>query len=56
MQDFRKYSYRIRLEDLEKVAREATNGGYNVTVIINGEYYDIGGLENEQNRTDCRKA
>lgn len=41
MQDFTEYSYTVRLDELEKTVKEAVQGGYRVTVIINGEYYDI---------------
>lgn len=41
MQDFTEYSYTIRLDRLEQTVKEAMRGGYRVTVIINGEYYDI---------------
>lgn len=34
-------SYGIEIDKLEQTAREAMQGGYRVTVIINGEYYDI---------------
>jgi len=41
MQDFRSYSYTIRIEDVEKVAREAAAIGAGVYMIINGEYYEV---------------
>lgn len=41
MQDTRSYSYTIRIEDVEKVAREAAAIGAEVYMIINGEYYEI---------------
>lgn len=41
MQNFIDYSYTIQLNKLVKTAEEAIKAGYNVTVIINGEYYDI---------------
>lgn len=41
MQDFRSYSYTIRIEDVEKAAREAAAIGAEVYMIINGEYYEI---------------
>ena len=41
MQDFRSYSYTIRIDKLEETAREVIKAGYSVTVIINGEYYEI---------------
>ena len=33
--------YIINIEELEKTVQDAVNAGYNATVIINGEYYDI---------------
>lgn len=45
MQDFRKYSYTIKLEDLQKTIREAINGGLAPLVIINGECYSISAPE-----------
>lgn len=47
MQDFRQYDYKIRLEDLEQTAKQALEFGCSVTVIINGEYYDITAQEKE---------
>ena len=55
MQDFSKYSYTIQLYELEKLATDVISAGHNVTVIINGEYYDVvddsrqakGEIENE---------
>ena len=41
MQDFRNYSYTIRPDQLEKVAREAAAIGAGVYLIINGEYYEV---------------
>ena len=41
MQNFTEYSYTIRLDRLEETVRKVIEGGCNVTVIINGEYYDI---------------
>ena len=41
MQDFSSYSYTIRIEELEKTAREAAAIGAEVYMIINGEYYEI---------------
>lgn len=41
MQDFTEYSYSIDIDKLEQTVKEAMRGGYRVTVIINGEYYDI---------------
>lgn len=41
MQDFRTYDYQISIENLEDTAREVIKHGYNVTIIINGEYYDV---------------
>lgn len=34
-------SYSIRLDKLEQTVKKAAQSGYRVTVIINGEYYDI---------------
>lgn len=42
MQDFTEYSYTIRLDSLEETVRKAIEGGCNVMMVINGEYYDIG--------------
>jgi len=41
MQDFRSYSYTIEIDKLEETAREVIKAGYSVTVIINGEYYEV---------------
>lgn len=41
MQDFSNYPYIIQLQDLEKTARKVIENGLSVTVIINGEYYDV---------------
>ena len=41
MQDFTEYSYSIDIDKLEQTVNKAVQGGYRVTVIINGEYYDI---------------
>lgn len=41
MQDFRRYSYTIEIDKLEETAREVIKAGYSVTVIINGEYYEV---------------
>lgn len=37
MQDFNRYNYTLTVEDIQK----AIAAGQTVTVIINGEYYDI---------------
>lgn len=42
MQDFRRYDYTIREADLLRVLRYAAAHGYKPTVIINGEFYDVG--------------
>lgn len=49
MQDFNLYSYKITLDGI----RKAAEAGQNVTVIINGEYYDLTPAEesNERNKT-----
>lgn len=41
MQDFTRYNYTIKEADLLRVLRDATAHGYNPTVIINGEFYDV---------------
>ena len=41
MQDFSRYSYIIQINDLEKIVGKAIKGGWPVSVVINGEYYDI---------------
>lgn len=41
MQDFRSYSYKLNIKELEETAREVMKAGYSVTVIINGEYYEV---------------
>ena len=41
MQNFIEYPYTIQLNKLAETAEEAIKAGYNVTVIINGEYYNI---------------
>lgn len=48
MQDFTEYPYSIDIDKLEQTAKNAMQGGYRVTVIINGEYYDINMNEAEQ--------
>lgn len=34
-------SYAININKLEKTIKDVMQAGYNVTVIINGEYYNI---------------
>lgn len=41
MQNFIEYPYTISIDKLETTAKEAMQAGYNVTVIINGEYYNV---------------
>lgn len=38
MQDFRNYSFKLTVKDLERIINE---DGQQVVVIINGEYYDL---------------
>ena len=41
MQDFSRYPYTIQINDLEETVMKAIKGGYSVSVVINGEYYDV---------------
>lgn len=41
MQDFDNYSYVININKLQETVKKALDGGYPVTVVINGEYYDV---------------
>lgn len=41
VQDFRRYDYTIREADLLCVLRDAAAHGYEPTVVINGEFYDV---------------
>ena len=41
MQDFRTYDYQIPIKDLEDTVKEVIKHGYSVTIVINGEYYDV---------------
>ena len=41
MQDFQRYDYTIREDDILRVLRDAAAHGYTPTVIINGEFYDV---------------
>lgn len=41
MQDFTKYDFTLTVDDLKRIIAD----GENVTVIINGEYYDLKGGE-----------
>ena len=41
MNDYIKYDHTINEKDLLETIREVKEHGYNVFVIINGEYYDI---------------
>lgn len=41
MQNCFDYSYVIQLNKLEKTVKDVMQAGYNVIVIINGEYYDV---------------
>ena len=54
MQDFTEYSYSIDIDKLEQTVKEAVQGGCNVTVIINGEYYDINMDKAEKGRKGKR--
>lgn len=49
MQDFSRYSYTIQIDDLKETVMKAIEGGYSVSVVINGEYYDVdpGSVEKE---------
>ena len=51
MQNFIEYPYNIQLNELAKTAEEAIKAGYNVTVIINGEYYNISTDEEKTENT-----
>ena len=41
MQDFRTYDYQIPIKDLEDTVKEVIKHGYSVTIVINGEYYNV---------------
>lgn len=41
MQNFFDNAYTININKLEKTVKDVIQAGYNVTVIINGEYYNI---------------
>lgn len=41
MQNYTEYSYKLRPDQLEKVARDAAAIGAGVYMIINGEYYEV---------------
>lgn len=51
MQNFFDNSYTININKLEKTVKEAIKAGYNVTVIINGEYYNISTDEEKTENT-----
>lgn len=36
-----KYNYKIELESVQDIIKEAINGGYSAYIIINGEYYEV---------------
>ena len=41
MQNFFDNAYTININKLEKTVKDVMQAGYNVIVIINGEYYNI---------------
>jgi len=41
MQNYTEYSYKLRPDQLEKIARDAATIGAEVYMIINGEYYEV---------------
>lgn len=55
MQDFSNYSYTIQIDDLEETARKAIEGGYSVSVVINGEYYNIEKGDDHMNKKTTNK-
>ena len=52
MQDFRRYDYTIHVDDLAAKAMEAAKYGCSVLMVINGEYYDVTGLNDEKEGTN----
>lgn len=36
-----KYNYKIELENVQDIIKEAINGGYSAYIILNGEYYEV---------------
>lgn len=41
MQDFTRYSFTLRENDIVRVMKDAQKNGYSPLVIINGEYYNV---------------
>ena len=41
MQNYTEYSYKLRPDQLEKIARDAAAIGAEVYMIVNGEYYEV---------------